>query len=385
MHLKSGVTALAAALVLALAPTSGTSATATFVPEEGASFNNPWGPDEAKNRLLTKLVRTIEATPPGATIRIAAYSNDRKDVTDALIAAHRRLVDVRVLLNGNWTSRQTTRMQRVLGDDRSQRSFVHICAYSCRGKRGNLHSKFYLFSRAGAVEHVVMFGSMNLTGYGAKTQWNDLHTANNRTVLHHFLRDVFEQMKRDRPAEKPYITREIAGWRLNVFPRYETGMQEDPVWRRLDRVRCKGLPDNGTGVRGRTFIAVNMFGWNGERGANLARKVAELSRNGCVVKVLQSRAGGKVVEILRNNGVAVRSPDYDRNDNGTDDVFTHAKYMVLSGRLGAESGWHVWTGSQNWSDRSFNGDELTVHIPRRVAFDDYRRNFDFIWENRSHR
>lgn len=385
MHLKTGAVALVAALALALAPTTGTSAVSSFVPDEGASFNNPWGPEETKNRLLTKLVRTIEATPPGATIRVAAYSNDRKDVTDALIAAHRRLVDVRVLLNGNWTSRQTTRMQEALGSDRSQRSFVHICTYSCRGKRGNLHSKFYLFSQAGAVEHVVMFGSMNLTGYGAKTQWNDLYTANNRTALHHFLRDVFEQMKRDRPADKPFVTREIADWRLNVFPRYETGMEEDPVWRRLDAVRCKALADNGTGVKGRTFIAVNMFGWNGERGANLARKVAGLSRNGCVVKVLQSRAGGKVVEILRNNGVVVRSPDYDRNENGTDDVFTHTKYMLLSGRMGQQSGWHVWTGSQNWSDRSFNGDELTVHIPRRTAYDSYRRNFDFIWENHSHR
>jgi hypothetical protein len=43
----------------------------------------------------------------------------------------------------------------------------------------------------------------------------------------------------------------------------------------------------------------------------------------------------------------------------------------------------VWTGSQNWSDRSLNGDELTVHIPRRGVFWDYRQNFRKIWRKHS--
>ena len=43
----------------------------------------------------------------------------------------------------------------------------------------------------------------------------------------------------------------------------------------------------------------------------------------------------------------------------------------------------MWTGSQNWSDRALNGDEVTMHIPRRGAFYEYRKNFDSIWSNRS--
>ena len=379
MLYKLGISSVLAALVVALVPAPAHA----WAPEQGALFNNPWGGDQEKNRLLKKITRTINAAPSGSTIRIAAYSNDRKDVTDALINAHRRKVNVRVLLNGNWTSKQTTRMQRVLGSDRGRRSFVHICKYSCQGKRGNLHSKFYLFTKAGSAEHVVMFGSVNLTGYGAKTQWNDLYTTNNRTVMHNFLRDVFEQMKRDRAVDKPYISTSIGDFDLNVYPRYNTARLEDPVWKRLDRVRCKGAT-NGTGVDGRTMIMVNMYGWNGDRGVYLARKMADLRRNGCRVKVLQSAGGGKAIEILRNNGVKVKSPSYDRNNNGQIDAFTHAKYMALSGRMLKKSGWHVWTGSQNWSDRSFNGDELTVHIPRRGAFWDYRRNFEYIWKNHAH-
>jgi phosphatidylserine/phosphatidylglycerophosphate/cardiolipin synthase-like enzyme len=57
--------------------------------------------------------------------------------------------------------------------------------------------------------------------------------------------------------------------------------------------------------------------------------------------------------------------------------------MILGGRIRSQSGWHVWTGSQNWSDRSLNGDEITVHIHRRGVFWNYRKNFNHIWEKRS--
>lgn len=371
--------AFAAALIV-----SGTAMPASaYKPEDGAIFNDPWGTFPAKERLLVKLANTIDAARPGSTIRIAAYSNDRKDITDALIAAHKRGVHVQVLLNGNWTSRQTVRLQRALGKNTGKSHFLHVCERSCRGRTGNLHSKFYLFTDIGTAQDVVMFGSVNLTGFGAKTQWNDLFTATNRTYLHGVLRGVFNQMKRDRPAKRPYMNRPVGDYDVTVYPRYENTKDNDPVMSRLKRVRCEGA-DGATGVDGMTMIRVNMYGWNGARGVYLAKKIADLSRKGCNIKVLESDAGGRVVQILARNGVLIKSPDYDRNNNGEIDMFTHAKYMILGGRYGKDtSGWHVWTGSQNWSDRSLNGDELTVHIPRRGAFWDYRQNFDHIWQKRS--
>jgi phosphatidylserine/phosphatidylglycerophosphate/cardiolipin synthase-like enzyme len=128
VHRKSGIVVLVAALVLALAPS--TPAQAAFTPAPGPLFNNPWGKMAAKERLLTKIRRTIRATPSGAKIRIAVYSNDRKDIADALINAHERGVRVRMLLNGHAESRQTKRLKRRLGTDRSAPSFLHVCKYS---------------------------------------------------------------------------------------------------------------------------------------------------------------------------------------------------------------------------------------------------------------
>jgi phosphatidylserine/phosphatidylglycerophosphate/cardiolipin synthase-like enzyme len=369
---------VAAVLLLVLTP----AAALAFTPANGPRFNNPWGKFPAKERLLTKIERTIESTPRGAVIRIAAYSNDRKDITTALIRAHRRGVDVQVLLNDNWTSYQTKRLRKAIGKNRSKRSFVHVCDRACRGGRGNLHSKFYLFSKAGKAKHIVMFGAVNLTGYGAKTQWNDLYTTKGRRAMHGFLTDVFREMKRDRKMAHPFRTAKFGAMTFNVYPRYGTNEDDDPVMERLRRVRCKGTAGE-TGIRNRTMLRINMYGWNGERGVYLARKVAQLSRRGCNIRVIVSNAGGRIVHILAANGVQIKSPDYDRNNNGQRDMFTHDKYLLLSGRMNRKSGWWVWTGSQNWSNRAVYGDDLTVGIKRRGVFWKYRQNFNFIWDKHS--
>jgi hypothetical protein len=196
---------------------------------------------------------------------------------------------------------------------------------------------------------------------------------------------IFEQMKRDRALAHPYRTTTVRGaYGMNFYPKYDTTASTDPIMWRLNKVRCRGA-SGATGIGDRTLVRISMYGWNGTRGRYLADKVAQLSRRGCDVRVLHSDGGGYVVGRLRANGVRVRTASYDRNDNGTIDMYTHEKYMILSGNFGGKAGWHVWTGSQNWSDIALNGDEVTMHIPRRGAYYEYRKNFDFIWRQHSHR
>ena len=191
---------------------------AAYTPGSGALFNNARGNLEAKDRILTHIVKTIESTPRNSEIRIAAYSNDRPDVVEALIRAHQRGVDVQVVLNDNWTSGATRRLVRVLGRDTNRRSFVAICAGSCRGGFGNQHMKFYLFSKAGQARDVVMVGSANLTGYGARVQWNDLYTTSNAPELRDLYTKVFEQLVRDRRVASPYIHRVVGDYENEFFP-----------------------------------------------------------------------------------------------------------------------------------------------------------------------
>jgi len=196
---------------------------------------------------------------------------------------------------------------------------------------------------------------------------------------------IFNEMKRDRAVAHPYRSYSLNGaYDVNFYPRYNTGRSNDPIMGRLSKVRCTGAA-GATGIGNKTMIRISMYGWNGERGRYLANKVASLSRNGCDIRVLHSDGGGYAVRHLRANGVPVKTASFDRNRNGTVDLYTHQKYMILSGRWKDRAAWHVWTGSQNWSDRALNGDEVTMHIPRRGAFYDYRQNFDLIWNKYSQR
>jgi len=89
MFRKLGVALVAVALVLTVTTSTAEAATPRF----GAVFNNPMGKPAAKARLMHKIVSAIRSSAPGSYIRIAAYSNDRKDVADALLAAHKRQLD----------------------------------------------------------------------------------------------------------------------------------------------------------------------------------------------------------------------------------------------------------------------------------------------------
>ncbi len=378
--------ALLTAAIIVMVAAAGPAA--AYTPGPGPVFNNPRGKMVAKNKILTHIVKTIRSTPKFGEIRIAAYSNDRPDVVDALIDAHRRGVRVQIVLNDNWTSSATYRLIRALGRDTNRRSFVAICAGSCRGGYGNQHMKFFLFSKAGKAKDIVMLGSANLTGYGARTQWNDMFTLVGQPQLRDLYTKIFEQLVRDRRVASPYIHRTINGLENDFFPHPDTTPSNDPVMARLNSVRCNAT--GGTGKNGKTVIRIVMYGWGGERGLYLAQKVAELDRQGCNVRAIVSAPGRKAVGTLKRGGVLVKSADLDLDNNektGFGDtkyeVFTHQKYMALSGGFRRSMGYQVWTGSENWSGYGVINDEVTMRIPKRGAYKSYLANFEYIWTKHS--
>ena len=152
----------------------GAGAAFAYTPENGTRFNDPSGDREAVNRSMIHIRKTIESAKKGSTIRMATYTHNRADITNALIdACKNRHVHIQIVLNDNNTSVTTKRLIRVLGSNiephykdacnpvkkpknpDSERkpdpdpSFVKICYQSCRKGAGNQHMKFFLFSRTG--------------------------------------------------------------------------------------------------------------------------------------------------------------------------------------------------------------------------------------------
>jgi phosphatidylserine/phosphatidylglycerophosphate/cardiolipin synthase-like enzyme len=374
------------------------SAAVAYEPGNGPVFNAPRPKGSpAVFRIANHVAAAVSHVPaydplfPRPEIRIATYSHDLKNVTDALIAAHRRGVSVQMVLNDNWTSGQTGRLVRRLGTDRSQRSWVHVCNGACRGAgtRTNQHAKMYLFSQSGTAKNIVMTGSANTTVYAAKVHWNDLFTAQNVPNLYDVYHKVFEQMAKDDGSPNGYLTYSADGYDGYFFPKYGFSQADDPVIDRLNAVDCNAP---GGGINGKTAIRIDMYAWSGARGLWIAQKMAQLKRRGCNIRAIVSFQGHYVLKELKAAGIPVRSGNMNLDGNTTNgwggsgyEIFSHEKWMALSGKYKGSLGKHVWTGSDNWSDISNNNDEATIHIDKAVYYGRYMDAFNLVWSRWSRR
>src|SRR5438093_296295 len=92
--------AVVLSLVAALLVGSATPAAALTKPVvNGPVFNDPLGTSAQQGAIFTQLIRLIDATPAGAQIRGSMHEFQDQGVADALLAAHRRGVNVRIIVD----------------------------------------------------------------------------------------------------------------------------------------------------------------------------------------------------------------------------------------------------------------------------------------------
>ena len=393
---------LVAAVALVLGGLAVVSAYAEeWIPPSGAAFNRPRGGVKARTKLVRRVITAINHAPEGSVIRFAMYSFDRRDVANALLRAHKRGVNVQLIVNDNWTSYQTVRLRRVLGTKPRKKSFYVICRGSCRGGKGNLHMKVYSFSRTGGATKVLMTGSGNLTNRAVSLQWNDQVTLLNAPGLFDVYVKVFEQLKLDRrvsPRRVDYagtdtvdalFYRTVAEPTSTVTsatqPRRRPKPADDPVLKRLKAVDCKAAPGYGNG--GRTRIRIIMYAWMRDR-SYLADRVAYLKRQGCDIRVITSVSSRRVVRIIKAAGIPTRSADYDLVENAEGELvvnfYSHLKAMTLDGTYRGKSVRTIWTGSENWSGVSFLNDELTLQLSGDTVHAKYVKHFNLLWNRHTH-
>ena len=364
-----------------------------WAPNEGPLFNNPKGSKAAKFRLQMRVEKAIRNTPRGSKILIATYLLDRKASVRALVGARRRGVAVQVVMDGGINTGPSRTLKRVLNRDNGSggrrwgrdNSFARQCRGSCRGGAPNqaMHAKFYAFSRTGSARNVVMVSSANLNRGGAVLGYNDLFTMRGVPRTFNLYEQVHREMARDRVDGNPFMHRWEGRFETHIFPKRGAGKRADPIYRALGSVRCRGTRD-GAGRNGRTAIFISMFGWGGERGMYLARRLLRLNRDGCWVSVIYGAPSHDVSRVLRNSawrgGINLHDSRVDRNGDGRPDLRVHHKYMLINGRYKRDrSSFQVFTGSANWTNQSLRGgDENTLHINSRPAYRRYIGNWKFV-------
>ena len=375
------VVSAASAPALEFVPTSAAGAPRVghYTPEAGALFNNPLGTQAQQRRLFRHMIRTIRSVPPRSTIRIAVFSFADKATSRALIAAYRRGVRVRLIFAGHKVYPPMERVRREIGSDISERSFVVLCDSSCRGVAGQMHAKFFAFSRAGKARHITMVGSNNLTEFNAEQQWSDLYTETNNEDYFKAFKGWFGQLKRDIPVASTFIRKELPGHRVSITP-IDLAQTTDPLLDAMESVRCEvtmGELDPETltpEVVVPTRVLISTHAWNGTRGVSLARRVVELNQAGCAVQVFYGVGlGGAVSAILTNNAVPM-------SGGVTPGVNTHQKLLIVSGAIdGSLATTRVVTGSHNWSTRALGRDDVIVEISEESVGLQYVSAFDRMW------
>ena len=407
-----------------------------YEPPEGGVFNvpRPWGTKAQKYRIVSTVEKAIRKTPgptkaePNPRIVISTYLLDRKPSVDALVAACRRGVSVRVIMDEDIENKNSRRIIRTLNGDnvpdrngdgigdrkpragacnrplknrvaakmtgedlaRSMRvptedsvtwgkdkSYAKKCDGSCRGRGGNMHSKFFLFSKTGTARNVVIVSSSNLNRGGAELGWNDGFVINNRATLYNGFNTVHREMTEDSRAGDRKVEVRDGRYTARFFPMRNAGKRKDPTLKDLNQIGCRS-------ALGRTQIHVSMFYWKGSRGQYLATKLLNLARQGCSVNIIYGAPSLEIAERLRNAAksrlINLYDSRWDMNNDGYNEVRTHAKYVLVKGRYGGKAkSWQVLTGSQNWVAGSLSrGDEVTLNVASRSAYNDYRKNWQAI-------
>lgn len=380
--LVAGAAVVAALLVPASSPAVAKPHAPTgWMPKSGPAFNTPIGDSGQQRRLLKRVISATHHATPGSTIRMAVYSFGDPETADALLAAYRRGVKVKLVFSGSNDYPAMKRLQAGIGGDTTKSSFVVFCERSCRGTRGEMHAKYFAFSHTGAAHWVTMLGSVNLTKYNAQKQWADLYIKVADRPYYQAFRHWFAQLKRDEPVDPTYLHRDVSDTRIEITPT-DTGTETDPVADALSRIRCEvpmgeidpdsDTPDDLVGTR----LDISSHAWNEDRGKALAWQVVGLDRAGCRVRVFYGVGMGAAVKsILKNNGVEI--------SHGTHKgILTHQKVMIVRGGYdGLPSTVRAWTGSHNWSNLALTRDDLFVEIEDQADAQRYADRFRWMWKH----
>lgn len=359
----------------------------------GVRFNDPYSRRNAKDNIRTHIVRTINSTEAGSTIRFASWNLRGPFYRNALIAAHRRGVTVRIIMdqlnhNAEFPNDDIERMIEAFSDntlqgpDPARHSRLTRCVSSCRGQTGIAHLKLFLFEQAGGIPHIVMWGSNNATDVAVHSQWNDLFTLTFNQPAHDALVGIFNELEADTPTYGAYRHFDVPGFSFDVYPYTGNFAWGDPDLDKLNRTRCQGTTD-GAGYRGRTVIRMAQDALLGERGKAIAYRLAQMKRRGCNIRIVYALMGGPIKRILTKAGVPLRQYSYDRDRDGYYDIYLHMKSLAISGVYNGQTNARVtFNGTANWSPVALVSDELVGTVVDPGVNAAYIRWIDYLYNNR---
>ncbi|MFD5713998.1 phosphatidylserine/phosphatidylglycerophosphate/cardiolipin synthase family protein [Streptomyces pharetrae] len=395
--LTSALTAallMAGALVLGGAPQAAALSKPVI---NGPVFNDPLGTAEQQKAVFTQLVALIDATPTGQTIRGSMFEFGDQEVADALLAAHRRGVDVKLVVDDStyvdgegrqYANPAYESLKSGLGTNDTARSWVVVCddrfedndgvddvqrgclAVAPPGPAYN-HNKFFVFSRIGPFDDgtsyskVVFQTSSNLSNWYKVESFNDAVTFSDSAVYDGYA-SYHEKLRAGRYLAGGnntvyFSTPTGSTYRGYFFPRGDSSYNNpatDTIVNALDEVSCAYTGTDGK--RHQTDIRIVMLYFNDSR-IQVADKLAQLRSQGCWIDIVYASAESRVKSTLTGANIQHRACMIP-NGPGID-VRPHNKQILIDGDYNGDITPRVYTGSANLIGSSLrSADESFVRI-----------------------
>ncbi len=356
-------------------------------PRAGVRFNEPRDP--AQSHTINRYIRNaIANSPAGSQIRLVTWNFSNALYVNDIIAAHKRGVSVRIIMANGLAEAQGAgsyypRTRAALAKGNKKRSedmtsWFRTCKNSCRGREGIQHGKFFMFSRTGGRNNVVMSTSANLTDAAADVQWNDLLTIVNRPVTWANYTKIFKQMSRDKPIKRAFYSFEDGRYQGWFFPNMGK-LRNYNVMRLLDKVKCKGVVGEA-GKNGRTVIRVSQAVFNGKIGTAVSGKLKALAERGCNIRLVYGVLNNNARDNLK--GIARKTILEDINGDLYVDRYIHMKALTISGNFDGKRSAHVvYQGSANWSGISTLSDEQGFIVRSKALEKEYSKFINYLYKN----
>lgn len=346
-------------------------------------FNYPrvGDPDPQINE---ELVRLIEGVPDSGQISAALFVvAANHDVVDALMTAHARGVDVRLVIDSGQNqgsviaqalAETIAKFAAVLGTDRTAPSFLVECVNACISKiPGSInHNKFVLLSTSRDVHDVVFSSTSNIRSDGSgDAAWNAATVSSGSPELYASFMTYFNNLTaqitvpgNDYNAVQPPASMGI--WRPYYFPRTD-GI--DSVSQALMGVDCAMTPT-------RIDVMASFF-----NRVKVRNRLNEMAAAGCSVRVI-ARTDSITRPFCDSLVAPIEVRIADKPSQRA--VGIHGKYITIAGGFEGADRRIVWMGSENLTGNALRrNDETFLLIDDALVHDAFSGNFARIWADPS--
>ena len=345
-----------------------------FEPVAGAIFSDPTGTPEEQFAIINHVIQLIDNSPRGSFIRLATMTIN-STTADALIRAHQRGVNVRVILPRQMLGKPSpSRVTAETGSNTKSSSYVFYCRNACYRDAGSgvHHNKLFLFSQVGTTPNVISTSSGNLDNYMAEHRYNDAYTVVDDAAGYRAGVAYFDLMLADSYHNAAAPTTTGKGVTYHFFPRRRANL----FGAIMNNVRCQGAT-GGTGINGRTAIRMATSLWDRSR-IDVARQVVDLKKRGCNIAIIAQsyNIDRGILTMFRSAKVPFRFADTPQTAAGN-----HSKYVAISGNFhGRTNATNVYAGSLNLTAADNSAcDNNMIRITSASAHDAYRANFAALY------